>query len=70
MLGAMATYQCLFFKEQRIGYWENLEADADHSIKALLQERLADEEWEAAEAWRDDVLICRAVRVGSASPAG
>ena len=70
MLGAMATYQCLFFKEQRIGYWENLEADADHSIKALLQERLADEEWEAAEAWQDDVLICRAMRVGSASPAG
>ena len=66
----MATYQCLFFKEQRIGYWENLEADADHSIEALLEEKLAEGEWEAAEAWRDDVLICRAVRVGSAWPGG
>ena len=62
----MATYQCLFFTEQRVVYWENLAADAEHSIEALLQEKLAEGEWEAAEAWRDDVLICRAVRVGSA----
>ena len=67
-LGAMATYQCLFFKEQRIGYWENVAAVGDRSILALLEERLAKEDWEAAEAWRNNMLICRAVRPGSASP--
>ena len=58
----MAIYECLFFKEQRIGYWENLEADSDQSVLLLLEERFAEEDWEAAEAWRDDALICRAMR--------
>ena len=58
----MAIYECLFFKEQRIVYWEYLEADGDHSILALLEKTLAEEDCEIAEAWRGDVLICRAVR--------
>jgi hypothetical protein len=69
MLAAMPTYECLFFKKQRIGYWENVAADGDHSILALLKERLAKEDWEAAEAWHNNMLICRALRPGSTSPA-
>jgi hypothetical protein len=63
---AMATYQCLFFMDGRVGYWENVGAGGDASIGALLEEMLAEGDWNAAEAWRDDVLVCRVrSRVGS-----
>jgi hypothetical protein len=60
----MATYQCFFFEAQRIGYWENVVAEGDHSIRSLLEERVALGDWEAAEAWRDDALICRTMKRG------
>jgi hypothetical protein len=47
----MAIHQCLFFMEQRVGYWENVIADGDVSIEALLENMRAEEEWHSAEAW-------------------
>jgi hypothetical protein len=55
----MAMYQCLFFMEQRVGYWENVIADGDVSIEALLKNMRAEGKWHSAEAWRDDMLVCR-----------
>ena len=58
----MAIYQSLFFKEGLIGYWENLESDSDFTLQDLLIGRLTDGGWSAAEAWRDDALVCRVVK--------
>jgi hypothetical protein len=63
----MAVYECLFFTGGLVTYWENLEADSGGSIEAILFAKIADEEWQAAEAWQDDVLVCRAVRPHYAS---
>jgi hypothetical protein len=57
----MTIYQCLFFSEEDVAYWENLEAEGDFAIQQLLRERLARGEWSVAEAWRDNELVCRVV---------
>ena len=61
---AMGTYQCLFFRDERVGYWENVRADGDVSIEARLKDMQAEGEWDSAEAWRDDVLVCRIMGPG------
>ena len=58
----MPIYECLFFKDGRVAYWENFEADSDSSIETLLLAMLADAGWEAAEAWQGNVLRCRVTR--------
>jgi hypothetical protein len=62
---AMGTYQCLFFVNGRVEYWENVAADGDLSIRARLEEMLGEGNWHYAEAWRDDVLVCRILKPGS-----
>ena len=37
----MVIYQCLFYKQGRIDYWENIEAISDVTIRQLLLDRLA-----------------------------
>jgi len=59
---AMGTYQCLFFRDGRVGYWENVVVDGDVSIEAPLKDMRAEGEWDSAEAWRDDALVCRVTR--------
>ena len=55
----MGTYQCLFFVYGRVGYWENVKADGDLSIRSLLEQMLREGNWHYAEAWRDDLMVCR-----------
>jgi hypothetical protein len=55
----VAIYQCLFFTVDHIDYWENIESNSDGEIKALLNQRLAAGNWQAAEAWLQDVQVCR-----------
>ena len=61
---AMGTYQCLFFRDGRVGYWENVVVDGDVSIEAPLKDMRAEGEWDSAEAWRDDALVCRVTSPG------
>jgi hypothetical protein len=55
----MAIFQCLFYKQGRIDYWENIEAISDVTIRQLLLDRLSDGDWEFAEAFLDGRLVCR-----------
>jgi hypothetical protein len=59
------TYQCLFFMNGRVEYWENVTADGDVSIQALLTEMLGEGNWHYAEAWRDNVLVSRLMKPDS-----
>jgi len=59
MARAVPVYQCFFFAAGRIEYWENIESDSDEVIEVLLSRRLSAGNWEAAEAWAQDKLICR-----------
>ena len=61
MARIVPVYQCFFFAAGRIDYWENIESDSDAAIEVLLSQRLAAGNWEAAEAWAQDKLICRVV---------
>ena len=61
MARAVPVYPCFFFAAGRIEYWENIESDSDEAIEVLLSERLSAGNWEAAEAWTQDKLICRIV---------
>jgi hypothetical protein len=61
MMCVVPVYQCFFFAAGRIDYWENIESDSDAAIEVLLSQRLAAGNWEAAEAWARDKLICRIV---------
>jgi hypothetical protein len=61
MARAVPVYQCFFFAAGRIEYWENIESDSDEVIEVLLSERLSAGNWEAAEAWTQDILIWRIV---------
>ena len=60
----MGTHQCLFFLNGLVEYWENVTADGDVSIEALLEDMLAQGNWHSAEAWRDDMLVCRVMQPG------
>jgi hypothetical protein len=57
-------YQCFFFILDHIEYWENIESNSDGEVTALLNQRLAVENWEAAEAWLQNRLICRIAALG------
>ena len=61
----MGTYQCLFFVNGRVDYWENVTADGDLSIRSLLEKMLGEGNWHYAEAWRDNVLVSRIMKPGS-----
>jgi hypothetical protein len=61
MARIVPVYQCFFFAAGQIELWENIESDSDAAIQALLSQRLATENWEAAEAWTQDKLVCRIV---------
>ena len=61
MAPVVAVYQCFFFAAGRIDYWENIESYSDEVIEVLLTRQLCAENWEAAEAWSQDQLICRIV---------
>jgi hypothetical protein len=54
----MAIYQCFFFSNGRISYWENIECDGRGLLTAVLRERLKNEKWNHAEAWSDGRLVC------------
>jgi hypothetical protein len=43
----MAIYQCFFFSNGRISYWENIECDGRVLLTAALRERLKKENWES-----------------------
>ena len=58
----MAVFQCLFFSGGYVAYWENIERETEGSLRALFQLMLSEGEWDAAEAWRDDRLVCQVVR--------
>jgi hypothetical protein len=55
----MPVFECLFFSNGKIGYWENIECDTEVSLRSLLQTMLVDGKWDAVEAWQADKLICR-----------
>ena len=61
MTRVVPGYQCFFFAAGRIEYWENIESDSEEAIQVLLTRQLCAENWEAAEAWSQDQLICRIV---------
>jgi hypothetical protein len=61
MMCVVPVYQCFFFAAGKIEYWENIEGDSAEVIEVLLSKRLSAENWEAAEAWAQDKLICRIV---------
>ena len=56
---AMAIYLCLFFKDEKVDYWENIDVEADSYVRAVLMALVTGEEWDAAEAWQGEVLVCR-----------
>jgi len=41
---------------------KNLECDNEASLRPLFQQLLSKEEWDAAEAWRQERLVCRVIR--------
>ena len=53
----MNIYQCFFFSDGRIRYWENLERETASSLRTLLTRRLANGVWHAAEGWMHDELV-------------
>jgi hypothetical protein len=58
----MPIYECFFFSNGRVGYFENLECDNEASLRPLFQQLISNEEWDAAEAWRHERLVCRVIR--------
>ena len=54
----MAIYQCFFFSEDRIAYWENIECDGSMRLTAALRDRLKNGKWKHAEAWAHGQLVC------------
>jgi hypothetical protein len=55
----MAIYQCLFFKDRRLAYWENIEAGSELYLRWILAGTLRRERWDLAEAWLGDALRLR-----------
>jgi hypothetical protein len=54
----MPIFQCYFFSGNRIDYVENLECDNVATLRSVLERLLSDREWDAAQAWKHDRLIC------------
>ena len=61
----MPIYECLFFSRGRVDYLENLECDNEASLRPLFQQLLTWKEWDAAEAWKHDRLVCQVIRFGN-----
>ena len=59
----MTVYQCFFFSNGRIEYWENVECEAYPELKLLLGRRISEENWDVIEAWMGDQLICRSTKL-------
>ena len=57
----MPTFQCLFYSDSAIAYWENIEC-AGNSLQRILDTALKNNDWHRAEAWLADKLICRIER--------
>ena len=47
--GAMSIYECFFFSNGHVGYFENLECDNEASLRPLFQKLISRGEWDAAE---------------------
>ena len=60
--GAMSIYECFFFSNSHVGYFENLECDNEASLRPLFQKLISRGEWDAAEAWRHEKLVCRVMK--------
>jgi hypothetical protein len=58
----MPIYECFFFSNGHVRYFENLECDNEASLRPLFQKLISKEEWDAAEAWRHERLVCRVIR--------
>lgn len=54
----MATYQCFFFADGEIGYWENIECRANTRLVTLLQRRTRRGNWDYIEAWLNGTMAC------------
>lgn len=61
----MATYECVFFRSDVVDYWENVEAETERALRTMLESRVLRERWDSAEAWQNDVLICRIARTST-----
>ena len=58
----MAIYQCFFFADDEIQYWENIECPAEVGLPAVLRRQLLCSRWKSAEAWLGETLVCRVQR--------
>ena len=56
---AMAIYQCFFFEDGKVTYWENIEAGSEGCLREALGARLRREGWHTAEAWLGGALRLR-----------
>jgi hypothetical protein len=54
----MTIFQCYFFSGNRIDYVENLACDSVATLRSVLERLFSDGEWDAAQAWNRDRLIC------------
>ena len=63
----MAIYQCFFFSEGRVSYWENIECDGSMRLTAALRDRLKNGKWKHAEAWCHGELMCDVRRLRSSN---
>ena len=59
----MLIYQCLFFTEDYVTYWENIECQTDVDLLAILRSRILSDGWTSGEAWLGETLICRVHRI-------
>jgi hypothetical protein len=57
----MTVYQCHFFADGFIRYWENIEC-SEVNLPAVLRSRLLNGKWILAEAWLGEALVCRTER--------
>ena len=58
----MTIYQCFFFLEHEIQYWENIECPTEANLSAILRRQLLYGRWNSGEAWLGQTLICRVQR--------
>jgi len=58
----MAVYECFFFSDGMIQYWENIAVRSGDHLVAALRKRLFEGEWTFAEAWLGEALVCRVDR--------
>ena len=59
MDGSMGSYECLFFSDGQVVYWENIRASSEETLRDFLMGTLLSGGWHVGEAWRHDTLVCR-----------